>query len=790
MSTKLPSHLVEARRLLDGGIKLVQLVHKSKRPIGEGWNKEKNCAVDIDHDATGYGIPLAVNGLCSVDPDNLEAATIGLKALGFELEDIMSAGVRTVSSREGSGGRSAFRAVDGLTWIKFSSKETGTALEFRAQSPNLQDCCPGVVYLDSNGNECSQEYDPFTEHNFDNPPELPQALQDWWLRCSSDVEFLREQQTLFFAALGFDAHRSVSAGKTLAFPSRLRVDYNKANSVESILERHGYTQGRNGRWAPSTATGEPCVRHVPGTDNLWHSDHASDPLFGNFDAWCAYVMLDHNGDQRAAESACGDTLLDMFEAVDTDTGVVAKGFEALLSDAEKVTTREDFQSFTNKVCAIKKEVLSDGDRTVLAGVLASLPYFKGKMTKAEIKKELAYSPPLTTNRPKYERDDEGTILNTVSNVVLALKTESEIKLRLAQDTFTDTLKFTTDGGKNWITFADEHYVLLAIRLEQLGIYGCSTQRLRECVYSVGIDQSIDSAQIWINTLKWDGVNRIERFYIDYFGAEDTPYARAVGLYTWTALAGRVLSPGIQADMIPVLVGMQGVRKSTGIKAISPAPEFFAEFNFGEPENESARKMRGTLVGELAELRGLRSREKEHIKGWVTRTHEQYRPVYKEFVITFPRRLVFFGSTNDEQFLDEDTSGQRRWLPINVSRGEVEKIAADCLQLWAEGVRLFLETGTVSYQDAESLAKDVHANYTEVDPYQAPIVEWLETRTDISHDWVTTDEIMGLALDLDPSKRNSAHARRVGAVLKKLKYKHKQITSNGKKIWVFFPTEST
>lgn len=317
---KLESHLLEAQRLLGSGLKLVQLHNNQKRPMGDAWNQAENFITTIDPKATGYGIPLAPNRLCSIDPDNVELAEKGLAALGFDLEDWMNAGVRTCSTRIGSGGRSAYRVVDGLRWLKFSSKETGTVLELRAESKNLQDCCPGVQYLDKEGNPCSQDYDVFTTHYFDDAPELPKALLDWWMKCSTDVEFLREQQTKFFDALGAHAHLSVSSGEgQLAFKSDCRVQFNRETSVESILERHGYTQGHNGRWAPATATGAPAVREIPNKDGLWHSDHASDPLFGTFDAWTAYVVLDHDGDVDAAEAACVDDVLGGFENYEANT---------------------------------------------------------------------------------------------------------------------------------------------------------------------------------------------------------------------------------------------------------------------------------------------------------------------------------------------------------------------------------------------------------------------------------------------------------------------------------------
>jgi RecA-family ATPase len=295
---------VEARRLLDKGFKLVKLVRMSKRPEGNGWNLKPTRT--IDPAATGYGLLLQANGLMSVDPDDVDIARLGLRRCGFDLDELMAAGARTTSTRPGSGGRSTFKAPAGAGWFKFSSKGGGVALELRAASPNLQDCLPGTRYFGKSGaGPYQQAY--ATTRRIDEAPELPQRFRDWYLRCCSDVVFLREQQALFFGG-ATDAALAISApfgegSQKLAFPSPHRVSFNDANDVKDILGRHGYQPSVDGRWSAPSATGAPGIRCIPGKDDLWRSDHASDPLFGTFDAWTAHVVLDHSGDVEAAEAS-------------------------------------------------------------------------------------------------------------------------------------------------------------------------------------------------------------------------------------------------------------------------------------------------------------------------------------------------------------------------------------------------------------------------------------------------------------------------------------------------------
>lgn len=306
--------LNEARRLLASGVRLIKLEPMSKRPLGFEWNQPHNYVTQIDPEATGYGFPLPANKACSIDPDNWKLACIGMTALGFDLETIMSRGVRTVSTRLKSGGRSAFAEEPDLGWLRFSSSERdiGTVIEFRAGSTNLQDAVPGLVYLDKEGNECTQAY--VGERRLDDLPGLPDDLLNWWQRCSTDCDFYREQQAKFFAAIGMSGNLAISTPKgdgVLAFDAPgYRGPYNREKTVESILERHGYNwHPREQRWSPPIATGAPGVRPIPGKNGqLWRSDHASDPLSGTFDAWVAHVVLDHGGDLEAAKKEFDETL--------------------------------------------------------------------------------------------------------------------------------------------------------------------------------------------------------------------------------------------------------------------------------------------------------------------------------------------------------------------------------------------------------------------------------------------------------------------------------------------------
>jgi len=264
--------------------------------------------------------------------------------------------------------------------------------------------------------------------------------------------------------------------------------------------------------------------------------------------------------------------------------------------------------------------------------------------------------------PAFKRDKYGRIEATIENAVKAVACVDFCAMNIRFDSFRDEIMYAAAGDDVFATFSDADYSRLRIRLESKGFKPVGRELIRDAVGLVADNNPFDSAIAWLNALPWDGHPRVENFLRDCFGASDTDYVRAVSLYLWTALAGRVLSPGVKADMVPILVGDQGAVKSSSVAAMVPGVEFFTEISFSEKDEDLARKMRGRLIAEIAELRGLHTRELDSIKAFIARTHETWVPKYREFAVQFPRRLVFIGTTNQDEFLADET-GNRRWLPV-------------------------------------------------------------------------------------------------------------------------------
>ncbi len=378
--------------------------------------------------------------------------------------------------------------------------------------------------------------------------------------------------------------------------------------------------------------------------------------------------------------------------------------------------------------------------------------------------------------PVFDRvTKDGRPFANLPNLSAALNHPDWSRCTLAFDTFRDSVLVAPYGTEEWRPMTDEMVTKLIRQLERRGFLDIAREKMGHLLLLHAKERAVDSAVAWLDGLAWDGTPRIDEFLATYCHAtgEDN-YLRAVSTYLWTALAGRVLDGGCKADMVPILVGPQGAKKTSAAAALVPDPEYFVEISLEEQDSDLARKIRGRLVGEISELRGLGTRDLEWIKSFITRTHENWIPKYMEFATTFPRRLVFIGTTNSEEFLTDD-SGNRRFLPVRVHDIDLDAIRRDRLQLWAEGAARWRKSG-IAWRAAEDLAPSVHQQHMVIDSWQDDIQRWLDrTRARA----FSTKDVLVHALHLtEPTQRTAPVEKRAVKVLRAMGYRQVVTTTRG------------
>jgi predicted P-loop ATPase len=325
----------------------------------------------------------------------------------------------------------------------------------------------------------------------------------------------------------------------------------------------------------------------------------------------------------------------------------------------------------------------------------------------------------------------------LANALIALREAPEWQGVLAYDEFAlgtmllkppPWLKYQ-DGWtpKQW---TDRDDALTADWLQHQGI-GVTVNVAATAAETVAKDHSFHPIKDYLESLVWDGVERIAKFASRYLGAEDTPYHRAVSHCLFIAAVARIMRPGCKADYVPILEGAQDKGKSTAIELLFTP--WFSDDLAELGTKDAAMQVRVAWGVEIAELASMTRGEIERVKAFITRKVDRFRPSYGRRVIEVPRQSVFIGSTNSDTYLKDETGGRRFW-PIRCGGIiDLKAIERDRRQLWAEAAAQF-NAGTpwwVVDTDIIGLVRDEQAARYVDDPWQEPIAQFVRSQTDVS-----------------------------------------------------------
>ena len=231
---------------------------------------------------------------------------------------------------------------------------------------------------------------------------------------------------------------------------------------------------------------------------------------------------------------------------------------------------------------------------------------------------------------------------------------------------------------------------------------------------------------YLNSLAWDGTPRLETVFHDFMGAEDNHFNRAVTRKWFCAAVNRVMRPGCKFDAALILYGTQNFGKSSFADILSKG--WFNDSDIDMKNKEGYANLHGNWIIELAELASTKRADVETVKTFLSKREDTYRPAYGRHVATFPRQCVFFGTTNEAEFL-KDRTGNRRFWPIDVEhKMDLDKFAEVVDQLWAEamvcwrkGEKLWLDTPEL---EAELL--EAQAPRMVQDELEGQLIEFLDT----------------------------------------------------------------
>ena len=334
---------------------------------------------------------------------------------------------------------------------------------------------------------------------------------------------------------------------------------------------------------------------------------------------------------------------------------------------------------------------------------------------------------------------QGAIKQTIDNIRIILDNDPLLKGRFALNKFAGRgevlgpLPWEANGKRRLWSDTDSN-----------GLYWYLEKRY-DITKRGNIDAALDihasthafnDVQDYIDGLMWDGVPRLDTVFIDYLGAEDNEYNRAVCRKAFTAAIARAMEPGCKYDNMLILCGRQGLGKSTLLDKMSRG--WFNDSIRTFEGKEASELLQGVWLVEVAELDAFRRTDVARIKQFLSLRADRYRAAYGRNVKELPRCCAFFGTCNQMDFL-QDMTGNRRFWPVDVGVQPTTKDVWHHLpdevinQLWAEAKARW-QTGEQLYLtgEIEKQAQEMQEQHREASPKEGMIIDFVAQ--EIPADW--------------------------------------------------------
>jgi predicted P-loop ATPase len=402
-------------------------------------------------------------------------------------------------------------------------------------------------------------------------------------------------------------------------------------------------------------------------------------------------------------------------------------------------------------------------------------YVRARAMLEDADKQTPSAPPSRSSWTEHALvDGHGQVMPIVANVLLALRLAPELADTLAYDELLRAAVLVkelplTVGAKRIVgrplprPVIDEDVTQLQEWLQYAGMPRIGRDVVHQAIDRHSRDFSFHKLREWLDGLKWDGKRRLNTWLARYLGAKPSRYHAAIGRMFLIAMIARVFEPGCKADYVLILQGLQGELKSAVCQILGG--EYFSDNMPDIRSKDASQHVRGLWLIELPELSALSRADVEAWKAFITRQTERYRQPYGRRESIEPRQCLFIGTTNKEEYLQDET-GNRRFWPALIGVINLTALNRDREQLFAEAVHRYRNKDRWwPEREFESayIAPEQEARFEE-DAWEPLIAKWLSKHPE---DKVLVHEVAFHAVSLENSRLGTADARRIRRVLHRL-----------------------
>jgi predicted P-loop ATPase len=330
--------------------------------------------------------------------------------------------------------------------------------------------------------------------------------------------------------------------------------------------------------------------------------------------------------------------------------------------------------------------------------------------------------------------------------------------------------------------ADEHAVYCQQLFKKTYDIRVGRDAMHSALAAAAKNLSFHPVKDYLDGLEWDQHRRLDKWTHTYLGAIPSTETDSIGRWWMISAVARILDPGCQADHVIIFEGPQGGGKTRTVRTL--AGEWYQGSLGDIRDKDGPQSLGGHWIVEIGELDALRGMTMTRIKDFLTQTVDIYRPAYGRYTVHRARQCVFAGTTNDARYLKDATGGRRFW-PIACGIIDIDKLAEDRDQLWAEAVNLYRagERWWPQGEEAAGLSELQEERY-EGDPWEEAIARFVADRDSE----ISCDELLN-HVGLDRERWDRGAQMRIGLIMGRLKWgKVRRRIKGGGTAWRFHPPE--
>lgn len=351
--------------------------------------------------------------------------------------------------------------------------------------------------------------------------------------------------------------------------------------------------------------------------------------------------------------------------------------------------------------------------------------------------------------------------------------------RLWYDEFLDRIFVANSPTREW---RDEDDYRLTVYMQETACMPLLRDTLvAKAVRMVAKQRCKHVLRDWLSVLRWDGVERIAHAFEDHWTVTcdlnlPSDYVRAASRNFFIGLVARVFRPGCQLDTMVVFEGFQGLKKTSALRVLASEPWYMAAHE-SVTKKDFFETLRGKWIVEIDEMDVFSRAEVSRVKAVISTPVDRYRPSYGRAAIDFPRQCIFGGTTNKDDWGNDDT-GLRRFWPLPCGLTNLETLAAARDQLLAEAVHLFRAGAT--WWEMPLSTKDVQADRQAESAWTSIVLQGLR-----GYDETTVTDVLVTIIKCEVSKITRPAEVAVGRILRLAGWEKKNLRRVGKqgKTWV-------